>query len=147
MSVATLSADSIAPSAVANFSDVLSSREPGVSVQMQSGTTGGGSRIRIRGSNSASLGNQPLLVIDGVRVDNAESDLSTSVTVGGQAPSRFDDLDPEEIEDITILKGPAASALYGSAQRSPAARAAVWVQSQRRLPDRAGRDDRHELRD
>jgi len=115
MSVATLSADSIAPSAIANFSDVLSSREPGVSVQTQSGTTGGGSRIRIRGSNSASLGNQPLLVIDGVRVDNAESDLSTSVTVGGQAPSRFDDLDPEEIEDITILKGPAASALYGAA--------------------------------
>jgi TonB-linked SusC/RagA family outer membrane protein len=115
MSVATLTADSIAPSAVANFSDELSSREAGVSVQMQSGTTGGGSRIRIRGSNSASLGNQPLLVIDGVRVDNAESDFSTSVGVGGQAPSRFDDLDPQEIEDITILKGPAASALYGSA--------------------------------
>jgi TonB-linked SusC/RagA family outer membrane protein len=115
MSVATLTADSIAPSAVANFSDELSSREAGVSVQLQSGTTGGGSRIRIRGSNSASLGNQPLLVIDGVRVDNAESDFSTSVGVGGQAPSRFDDLDPQEIEDITILKGPAASALYGSA--------------------------------
>ncbi len=115
MSVATLNVDSIPATAVANFSDVLSSREAGVSVQMQSGTTGGGSRIRIRGSNSASLDNQPLLVIDGVRVDNTEAAFSSSVFVGGQAPSRFDDLNPDEIEDVTILKGPAASALYGSA--------------------------------
>src|SRR4029453_17917680 len=78
-----------------------------------SGTTGGGSRIRIRGSNSLSLSNEPLIIIDGVR---AISDVSgpTSDT-GGQNPSRLDDLNPEDIDNIEVIKGPAAAALYGTA--------------------------------
>lgn len=111
--VQLITIDSVPKGAVANFSDVLSSRAPGVVVTQQSGTTGGTSRIRIRGNNSVSLGNEPLVVIDGVRADNDQA--ATQLNVGGQAPSRLDDLDPNEIEDVTVLRGPAASALYGTA--------------------------------
>jgi TonB-dependent starch-binding outer membrane protein SusC len=113
--VATISPDSVAQPSVANFSDLLNSRATGVSIVQQSGTTGGASKIRIRGSNSISLSNDPLLVIDGNRVDNSSNSASSNLFTGGQTPSRFDDLNPDEIEDIQILKGPAASALYGTA--------------------------------
>jgi TonB-dependent SusC/RagA subfamily outer membrane receptor len=76
------------------------------------GHNGAGSRIRIRGANSLSLSNEPLIIIDGVRVQGGGS--SSSIGVGGQAPSRLDDINPEEIENIEILKGPAASGLYGT---------------------------------
>ena len=98
---------------VQNFSDVLSSRAPGVVVQQAGGTTGGASRIRIRGSNSINLANDPLLIIDGVRVNNNPT--STSIGVGGQTPSRFNDINPEDVESVEVIKGPAAAALYGTA--------------------------------
>lgn len=98
---------------VQNFSDVLSSRAPGVVVQQSGGTTGASSRIRIRGSNSISLANDPLLIIDGVRVNNNPN--STSIGVGGFTPSRFNDINPEDVESVEVIKGPAAAALYGTA--------------------------------
>jgi TonB-dependent starch-binding outer membrane protein SusC len=111
--VATINTDSIPKTVVNGVSDLLSSRAANVVVTQTSGTTGGGSRIRIRGSNSLSLSNEPLIIIDGVR---AISDVSGStIDIGGQNPSRLDDLNPEDIEDIEIIKGPAAAALYGTA--------------------------------
>jgi TonB-dependent starch-binding outer membrane protein SusC len=98
---------------ITRMSDVLQGRSAGVVVRQPSGTTGTGSRVRIRGSASASLGNQPLIVIDGIRVNDAPE--SMSFGVGGQTPSRLEDINPEEIESIEILKGPAAAALYGTA--------------------------------
>jgi TonB-dependent starch-binding outer membrane protein SusC len=98
---------------VQSFSQVLQARSPGVTVLQSSGTSGAGSRVRIRGSNSVSLNNSPLLVIDGVRVN--DSPQSFQLFTGGQTVSRLDDLNPEDIESIEILKGPAASALYGTA--------------------------------
>ena len=71
--------------------------------------------IRIRGANSISLGNAPLLIIDGVRADNAESSGDAALNTGGQGPSRFDDIDPNDIDNIEVVKGPAGAALYGSA--------------------------------
>lgn len=98
---------------VTNMSDLLAGRSAGVTVMQSGGTTGTGSRIRIRGSNSVSLSNAPLLIIDGIRIDsNAES---FSLGLGGQSTSRLDDLNPADIQNIEILKGPAASALYGTA--------------------------------
>ena len=97
--------------AIADASQLLQGRVAGVSVLQASGTSGTGSRIRIRGSNSISLSNEPLLIIDGVRADNSKS----SIDVGGQNLSRFNDLNPDEIESMDVLKGPAASALYGTA--------------------------------
>ena len=115
---------------VTNLSEVLSSRAPGVTVQTSGGTTGAGSRVRIRGSNSVSLSNSPLLILDGVRVNNEAT--STSIGVGGQQPSRFDDINPEDIESIEIIKGPSAAALYGTA----AANGVVQVTTKRGRPGR-----------
>lgn len=113
VATARIDASDVVVANVQNFSDVLSSRAAGVSVQQAGGTTGGTSRIRIRGSNSINLSNDPLLIIDGVRVNNNPN--STSIGVGGQAPSRFNDINPDDIESIEVIKGPAASALYGTA--------------------------------
>ncbi len=113
VTTARIDASDVVVANVQNFSDVLSSRAAGVSVQQAGGTTGGTSRIRIRGSNSINLSNDPLLIVDGVRVNNNPN--STSIGVGGQAPSRFNDINPDDIESIEVIKGPAASALYGTA--------------------------------
>jgi TonB-linked SusC/RagA family outer membrane protein len=97
--------------AVSNVGDLLTARAPGVTVF--GGTqTGAGTRIRIRGTSSLSLTNNPIYVIDGVRVEGTTG--SSSVSVGGTLPSRVGDLNPEEIENIEIVRGPSASTLYGT---------------------------------
>jgi TonB-dependent starch-binding outer membrane protein SusC len=111
--VATIATDSISKAPVETFSDLIAGKAAGVSVDQQSGEAGTSSRIRIRGNNSISLPNDPLLIIDGVWADNNPA--STTIGVGGQVPSRFDDLNPDDIANVEILKGPSASALYGTA--------------------------------
>ena len=100
----------IAEAPVNSMGTLLSGRAAGVQV-VSSGATGTGSRIRIRGQSSLSLNNDPLVYIDGVR-------MSSSSTGGKDAnnssASRLDDINPAEIENIEILKGPSASALYGT---------------------------------
>ena len=96
---------------ITSISDVLQGRVAGVNLQTAVGTTGGGQRIRIRGANSLSLSNEPLLYIDGIAASNSKG----GITLGGQDYSRLNDINPEEIENIEVLKGPAASAIYGSA--------------------------------
>ncbi len=98
---------------VNNFSDLVQGRSAGVQVTTSSGEAGGGARIRIRGSNSVTLSNSPLIVIDGVRVD--DNPQGYGLFTGGQQTSRLNDLNPQDIQSIQILKGPAASALYGTA--------------------------------
>ena len=113
VTVGQIKVDSLNLAPVTNLSDVLSSRTAGLVVQNAGGTTGTASRIRIRGSNSISLSNDPLLIIDGIRVEaNANS---SRIDVGGQYPSRFNDINPDEIASIEVVKGPAAAALYGTA--------------------------------
>lgn len=97
-----------------NFSQLLEARTPGLIVSSNSGSVGTSSRIRIRGANSISLSNDPLLIVDGVRLDN-NTNANSSLAIGGQTINRFDDLNSEDIESIEVLKGPAASALYGTA--------------------------------
>jgi TonB-linked SusC/RagA family outer membrane protein len=111
--VSNVNIEDVELAAVDNVSQLINGRAAGVIVQQSGGTTGTGARIRIRGSNSISLSNEPLLIIDGVRVDNNPT--SNSVAIGGQTPSRLNDINSEDIESIEILKGPAASALYGTA--------------------------------
>jgi TonB-linked SusC/RagA family outer membrane protein len=96
---------------ITKMADVLQARVAGVTLQSVGGATGSGQRIRVRGANSLSLSNEPLLYLDGVLVSNGKGGIST----GGGDYSRLNDLNPEEIEDIEVLKGPAASAIYGSA--------------------------------
>jgi len=93
-----------------DFSELLTGRAENVNIQGTSGNVGGGSRIRIRGITSLTQDNNPLLIIDGVRANN-----SSNVGINrGQTFSRFDDLDPSNIESIQVVKGPSATALYGS---------------------------------
>ncbi len=111
-SIATINAaDVVAKAPVSNISDLLNSRAPGVSVA--SGTQAGtGSRVRIRGINSISLSNEPIYVIDGVRMTSNNG--SNSFGTGGNNASRVGDLNPSEIENIEIVKGPSAATLYGT---------------------------------
>src|SRR3989442_9561899 len=94
------------------FSDALSGKGVGVQVLQSGGTVGTGTRIRIRGQTSLSLSNEPVYYVDGVRVENNSQSLS--VNLGGQQPSRVNDLNPEEIASFEIVKGPSASTLYGT---------------------------------
>ena len=96
---------------VTQMSDVLQGRVAGVTLQNAAGTQGASQKIRIRGANSLSLSNEPLLYVDGIQVSNGKG----GIAVGGQDYSRLNDINPEEIENIEVLKGPAASAIYGSA--------------------------------
>jgi TonB-dependent starch-binding outer membrane protein SusC len=112
-SVATIDVSQVELAPIRTFSQLLQGRAPGVSVMESAGTSGTGTRVRIRGSNSISLKNDPLLVIDGVRVEGASE--SMVFDAAGQGISRINDINPEEIANIEILKGPAASAMYGTA--------------------------------
>jgi len=97
-----------------DISNLINGKAPGVTILQGSGSVGSGARIKIRGSSSVALNDAPLLYIDGVRVNNNEG---SGVTVQGFSSgivSRINDLDPESIETIEIIKGPAAATLYGT---------------------------------
>lgn len=112
---AVIRADSIVAEApITNLSDLISGRANGVQVLPSGGTVGAGTRIRIRGSNSISLTNEPLIYVDGVRVENGSESLAPLVVTGGQSVSRLNDLNPEEIQSIQIIRGPSAATLYGT---------------------------------
>ena len=101
---------------IRNVQDLLQGRTPGVAFSRTGGQVGEGSIIRIRGVNSFGLGSQPLIYIDGVRMDNTMG-LGPNLpnTGSGQnGASAFDDLNPNDIESIEIIKGPAAATLYGT---------------------------------
>jgi TonB-linked SusC/RagA family outer membrane protein len=113
--VATISAsDAVQLAPPQDVSNLINGKAPGVVVLQGSGSVGSGARIKIRGSSSVTLNDTPLLYVDGVRVNNNEG---TGTTVQGFASgivSRLNDIDPESIESIEIIKGPAAATLYGT---------------------------------
>ena len=90
-----------------SLGQLLSGQAAGVQI-ISAGAAGGGSRIRIRGQSSLSLGNAPVVYVDGIKVN------SDATTGSATRSSRFDDINPDEIETIDILKGPAAATLYGT---------------------------------
>ncbi|MGQ0703812.1 MAG: SusC/RagA family TonB-linked outer membrane protein [Gemmatimonadales bacterium] len=102
-----------ATSPVTNMATLLQARAPGVNILPSSGSVGTGNRIRIRGANSLSLSNEPVIVIDGALVNSAPG--SSALGTGGQSVSRINDINPDEIESIEVVKGPSAAALYGTA--------------------------------
>ncbi len=112
--VATVDASQLKTAPVTNVSEMLAAREPGVSILPSGGLTGEGARIRIRGAASLSQPNEPIVYVDGVRVDRGGGFGDFVGTGGGGYPSRLDDINPEAIERFEILKGPAAATLYGT---------------------------------
>jgi len=99
-----------------NALSAISGKVAGLQVVSSGGNMGGSSRILLRGINSISGNNQPLYVIDGTPIDN--TDPNSSATVNGSAGkdlgNMIQDLNPDDIENISVLKGPSAAALYGS---------------------------------
>jgi len=110
-SISQIDAAKVASEApIRSIEDLINSRTAGVTVQ--SGTqTGTGARVRIRGQSSLSLSNEPIYVIDGIRMT---SNLGSGFGTGGNNASRVGDLNPDEIENVEIVKGPSAATLYGT---------------------------------
>ncbi len=94
---------------VTSLSDLIVGKAPGVSV-LQGSMTGSTPVVKIRGLNSLSLNNDPIYVIDGVRMNSG----NTSVGYTGTRVSYLDQLDPNEIQSVEIVKGPSAATLYGT---------------------------------
>ena len=114
----------IAESQRTNFVNALQGRVAGVTVNSSSGVPGASTSITIRGTSSISSSNQPLFIIDGLPMDNKTmntsvlaSDAPGSATAfsnrGVDFSNRAVDINPDDIESLTVLKGPEASALYG----------------------------------
>ena len=105
---------------ISNVSEILQSKTPGVTILPGSGTPGTSGEIRIRGNNSLS-GSRPVIFIDGIRMSNeglGNFNPTGTGTVGtaqsSQITSGLDFINPQDIESIEVIKGPAASTLYGA---------------------------------
>lgn len=122
--VQTLQNEEITRASETNAVRALQGRVAGVQITSASGSAGGATRIQIRGPQSFTGNNQPIYVVDGNVISN--SALNSTAGTGGDLnngvdlPNRAADIDPNNIENITILKGPAAAALYGAQAASGA---------------------------
>ena len=105
-------ADVMAVAPVTSVDQMIGARTPGLIVLPPAGQVGTGAQLRVRGASSLSLSNDPIVYIDGVRMDASTSRGTTQR--GGLGVSRLDDIDPEDIESIEVIKGPAAGTLYGT---------------------------------
>ena len=128
----TISTDEINKSGSGNALSELNGKASGLTIINSAGDPGAGTYIRLRGVTSITGNNQPLMVVDGVPIDNsvnnydptsATPDVSgpaSNQTGGSTSTNRGVDLNPSDIESITLLKGPAATALYGISAASGA---------------------------
>jgi TonB-linked SusC/RagA family outer membrane protein len=109
-------------SAAPTITSLLNGRAPGVTIAPTTGRLGAGPDILIRGRSSLSLSNAPLIYIDGVRVNNVTRSGPVGVSGVGSAfgaqnssvAGRLNDISPDDIQSIEIIKGPAASTIYGT---------------------------------
>ncbi len=125
--IAEVNVDSLIRNAPVNsFNDILTARVPGVEVLQANGYTGMAADIRIRGLSSLTVSNNPIIIMDGVRIDNKPGDLGLNGTqneVGnfnsswqsfGQISGSLVNINPDEIESLEVVKGPSATTLYGT---------------------------------
>lgn len=111
--------DKINNAKTGNVLSAITGKVAGVNITSSAGALGAASFINIRGQNSITGDNQPLFVIDGVPIDNSmdysgnPDDLQNNLTQGYNYSNRAIDLNPDDIETISVLKGGAATALYG----------------------------------
>lgn len=104
--------DFVVQSNTPNVLDAIVGRSAGVNVSQGDGVDGGSTRITIRGNNNLSGNNQPLIVVDNVPIENTPG--LTNIGRGTDWGNGIGDINPLDIEDYSVLKGGAASALYGS---------------------------------
>jgi TonB-linked SusC/RagA family outer membrane protein len=117
--VSTVGADQLSARPQQDVARILQGKIPGVNISPTGGTSGSGSSINIRGYSSLSGSTQPLFVVDGVPFNSATNN-GSGFSTGGAAvtPSRFLDLDPNNIQSLSVLKGLAATVLYGDQGRN-----------------------------
>ncbi|MDC1106712.1 SusC/RagA family TonB-linked outer membrane protein [Prolixibacteraceae bacterium] len=115
-SVQNVGGDELNQTKQSNVVSALSGKVSGVQISGSSGNLGGSSRILIRGASSITGNNQPLFVVDGVPIDNSDFNGSNTARGGGgyDYGNMAQDINPEDIETMSVLKGPSAAALYGS---------------------------------
>ena len=117
-SVATINApQAVQLAAPPTLGSLLNARAPGLLINLSSGRLGAGPSITIRGRSSIGQGNSPLLYVDGVRVNNATglgAPAGGFAAQGSSVAGRLDDFSPDDIESIEVIKGPAASTIYGT---------------------------------
>ncbi|HEY4110411.1 SusC/RagA family TonB-linked outer membrane protein [Puia sp.] len=122
----TIDGNELNKSGTGNPLGELEGKASGLTVIQSTGDPGGGTYLRLRGATSITGNNQPLLVVDGMPIDNSINNFDATAgagnnsngangnLIGGQQPTnRGNDLNPNDIESINVLKGPAATALYG----------------------------------
>ncbi len=113
-SVATVNSDRLAQLSEPDPIRAMTGKIAGVNIQGSGGAAGGATNITIRGNSSLSNNNQPLFIVDGVPFDNSTFQTDGGFAGGSTFTNRAFDLDPNNIESMTVLKGAAAAALYGS---------------------------------
>ncbi|MAZ26384.1 MAG: SusC/RagA family TonB-linked outer membrane protein [Cytophagaceae bacterium] len=116
--VSTISSEDIGSKPQTDVVRALTGKAPGVNIQQTSGLSGSGTNIIIRGYSSINGSNQPLFVVDGVPFNSDTNQDRNFVQGGATASSRFLDLDPNNIAEISVLKGLSATTLYGQAGRN-----------------------------
>lgn len=118
--VSEVSGDEVEKSNSNNVIQSLNAKAPGIQVVSSGGTPGASSKILLRGNATFTGQNQPLIVIDGVPIDNTTTQSSprdypfNENLQGVNSTNRAFDINPDDIESVTVLKGPAAAALYGA---------------------------------
>src|SRR5574341_1970436 len=123
-SVAVVTSDQLVPTPTQTLDGALSGKFAGITVSQNSGAPGGGIDVKLRGISTINGANQPLYLVDGVIVNNAEIQSGVNaVTLASAAGSRFPqdqpvnriaDVNANDIETIEVLKGASAAAVYGS---------------------------------
>ena len=117
--VQDVSGENINRAKTGNVLSAITGKVAGVNITSSAGVAGAASFINIRGQNSITGSNQPLFVVDGVPIDNSmdysgnPDDLQNNLTQGYNYSNRAIDLNPDDIQTISVLKGGAATALYG----------------------------------
>ncbi|MCH7412807.1 SusC/RagA family TonB-linked outer membrane protein [Belliella sp. R4-6] len=111
--VQSIKGDMVSQKSEPNLLNSLQGKLTGVNIVGASGAPGASTNINIRGITSFTGSNQPLIVVDGI-IFNNDTDNTQNTLFGSQPSNRLNDIAPESIESVNVLKGPAASVLYGS---------------------------------
>ena len=137
--VASVNVDEVlSKSSLSNITEVLQSKTPGLTLIPGSGQVGTGSNYRLRGAGSLYANNNPTIYVDGIRVTTRTQG---NYTVFGQETSALDAINPNDIESIEVIKGPAAATLYGA----EAAAGVIQIITKRGRPGKIRWEGRYEI--
>lgn len=114
--VSKVKSKALVSSGETSIANAIQGKMAGVNITRSNGDPGSGSNIRIRGANTISGNTQPLIIVDGIPISNSNSNGggSNSVANGTSQQSRLNDINPNDIETLQVLKGASAAALWGS---------------------------------